>query len=182
MSGKTKKTSKFLSLVLRHKPEVIGISLDKEGWIETDKLLTALNENGKSISLQELEEIVANNDKKRFILENGRIRANQGHSINVDLALQASTPPKYLYHGTATRFLDSIMASGLEKRNRQHVHLSSDRATATKVGSRHGKPVILKVQAKRMSEMGQKFFLSKNHVWLTSDVPTKFLEVLVEEI
>ncbi len=178
MSGKTKKISKLLSLVLRHKPEAIGVKLDNEGWIETDKLLAALEKNGQPISLNELKEVVKNNDKKRFILENGRIRANQGHSIKVDLGLKPQTPPENLYHGTATRFLESILQSGLEKRNRQHVHLSSDQETATKVGSRHGKPVILKIQSGQMSAAGQHFYLSKNNVWLTDKVSTKFIEVL----
>ena len=148
------KNSKFLSLILRHQPEVVGIQLDAQGWVDVDVLLNALSHNGRHINRAQLEDIVSNNDKKRFSFneDGSRIRANQGHSIDIDLALKPQMPPDILYHGTAVRFLNSIHQQGLVKRTRQHVHLSSDEATAYKVGSRHGKPVILIIDAKQMHQ------------------------------
>lgn len=166
------KTSKFLSLILRHKPETIGIRLTPEGWADTSLLLEKLD-----ISMDDLHEVVALNDKKRFILsEDGRrIRANQGHSISVDLELMPTTPPELLYHGTAERNIASIMENGILKRGRNHVHLSKSIDTATQVGARYGRPVVLKVRASAMHADGHLFFLSKNNVWLTDFVPSKFI-------
>lgn len=169
--------SKFLSLVLRHQPEKIGLQLDDQGWAEVEELLQRANAKGKQLTRTLLEQVVAENDKQRFSFsEDGRrIRANQGHSINIDLALTPTEPPAILYHGTATRFLDSIRAQGLHSGNRQHVHLSRDVETATKVGQRHGQPVVLIVQAAAMTSAGRLFWLSENGVWLTEAVPPEFL-------
>jgi putative RNA 2'-phosphotransferase len=169
--------SKFLSLVLRHKPETIGLTLDANGWADVEELLERARENGRPLTRPLLERLVAENDKQRFALsEDGkRIRANQGHSIAVDLNLRPQTPPETLYHGTASRFVDSIREQGLQCRNRQHVHLSIDEATATNVGKRHGKPVILQVRAGEMHRAGVAFYVSENGVWLTGDIAPNFL-------
>jgi putative RNA 2'-phosphotransferase len=174
---KTREISKFLSYVLRHAPEKIGITLDAEGWVEVRKLLAASKKAGKSFSDAELREVVATNDKKRFTLsENGlRIRAAQGHSAKVSLGLTAKTPPPLLYHGTAVRNLDSIFAEGLKPGSRQQVHLSSDTTTAMTVGERHGRAIVLFVDAKKMSDEGIEFFQADNGVWLTDHVPPRFL-------
>ncbi|WP_164103530.1 RNA 2'-phosphotransferase [Candidatus Laterigemmans baculatus] len=171
-------TSKFLSLVLRHKPEVIGMQLDPEGWLEIDVLLAKANQHGHSLTLELLHEVVATNDKKRFSLSDDglRIRANQGHSIaTVDLNLELASPPDVLYHGTVEAFLGRIRKHGLLKRSRNHVHLSADEITATKVGSRRGKPIVLAVAAARMHAAGHEFYLSANGVWLTEAVPAEYL-------
>lgn len=170
-------TSKFLSYVLRHRPDSIGITLDENGWVAIDELLAAAQHHGERLSRQLLEQIVAGNDKKRFALsEDGqRIRANQGHSVSVDLDLEPMEPPEVLYHGTVERFLESIRAQGLVRGSRHHVHLSPDEVTARKVGSRRGKPVILIVEAGRMHAAGYPFFRSANGVWLTEKVPVEFL-------
>lgn len=170
--------SKFLSLVLRHRPQKIGLELDNQGWADVDHLLARMAAHGRKINLSILQKVVAENDKQRFIFsEDGRrIRANQGHSIQVDLGYKPVEPPEFLYHGTAEHFLDSIRDQGLLKRRRHHVHLSQDRETAVKVGQRHGQPVVLIVQAGAMHAAGHQFFLSKNHVWLTDHVPPEFLE------
>lgn len=176
------RVSKFLSLVLRHKPDEIGLTLDENGWAEVSDLLERANRHGVKITPQILETIVATNDKKRFAFSDDgkRIRASQGHSIEVDLALQSSAPPEYLFHGTASRFLDSIRAQGLLAGKRQHVHLSLDEATAVKVGSRHGKPVILRVRSGDMHRSGAAFFCSANGVWLTAHVASAFIEFPLE--
>ncbi|MEM1367106.1 MAG: RNA 2'-phosphotransferase [Cyanobacteria bacterium P01_H01_bin.15] len=181
MSQRMIRVSKLLSLVLRHKPEDIGIALDSQGWVSVPTLLNALAANGHAILPEELEQVVRENDKQRFTIRDGRIRANQGHSVEVFLSLNAATPPDSLYHGTATRFLTSILQSGLQKMNRHHVHLSADKIMAQKVGTRHGKPVILKVDAVKMSQDGQLFFLSDNGVWLTDSVSPQYLQVLSDE-
>lgn len=172
-------TSKFLSLILRHQPEKIGVELDSNGWANIDELIQLANAKGKRLSRQLIDRVVAENNKQRFaISEDGlRIRASQGHSIEIDLALPPSEPPEILYHGTATRFLESIQAEGLHSGNRQHVHLSQDKATATNVGQRHGKPVVLTVLSGEMARAGYQFFLSANNVWLTEHVPVKFISV-----
>ena len=177
---KTKKISKFLSLVLRHKPEVIGINLDENGWVKVDELISKMNDYGKKIDKKTLAMVVANNDKKRFSFNSNKtkIRASQGHSINIDLAYQASKPPEILYHGTGQKSVSSIMATGINKRNRQHVHLSSDTITATKVGQRHGKVTILEIAAQEMFADGYEFYLSDNKVWLSDFVPTKYIKIL----
>lgn len=169
-----KKISKFLSLILRHKPETINLKLDENGWADVDELIA----KSKNIKLTKelINEVVRDDDKQRFIIEENKIRANQGHSIEVDLELKAVTPPDILYHGTATRFLDSIMQTGLSKQARQHVHLSQELETATAVGKRHGKLVILEVDAKKMFDEGFEFYLSENGVWLTDVVGVRFLK------
>ncbi|MCA9125870.1 MAG: RNA 2'-phosphotransferase [Planctomycetales bacterium] len=171
-------TSKFLSLVLRHRPEVIGAKLDPEGWLCIDELISQANAHGKAIRMEVIHEVVATNDKNRFALsEDGlRIRASQGHSVRgVELVFEQKTPPGILYHGTVAAFLESIRASGLQKRSRHHVHLSPDEETATKVGSRRGKPIILQVAAETMHRDGHQFYLSANGVWLVDAVPATYL-------
>lgn len=174
------KLSKFLSLVLRHKPETIGIQLDKNGWTDVQLLLQKIQQSGKSIDLKTLQAVVANNDKKRFAFNNDRskIRASQGHSLKIELGYKPQTPPDILYHGTVEIFLDSIFQMGLDKRQRHHVHLSSEIATATNVGKRRGNPVILKVNAAQMHVDGFLFYLSKNGVWLTKKAPVKYINRL----
>lgn len=169
--------SKFLSLVLRHEPAAGGVTLDEEGWVAVQELLEGAARQGFLFTRAELEEVVQTSDKQRFAFSSDaqRIRANQGHSIAVDLGLQQLTPPDVLYHGTVERFLSSIMTNGLEKRARQHVHLSADVATATRVGGRRGKPVVLAIAAANMYADGFQFFLSANGVWLTDMVPPRYI-------
>lgn len=178
MKQPNKKHSKFISLLLRHKPETVGLTLDEYGWAEVDELLLKVNKNGKNITKEDLVTIVTTNDKQRFTFNNDqtKIRANQGHSININLGYEAVAPPATLYHGTATRFLDSIFEKGLIKGNRHHVHLSADLETAQKVGVRHGKLAILLVDTAAMYQDGYEFFVSKNGVWLTDHVPVKYLQ------
>jgi len=174
------KLSKFLSLILRHKPETIGIQLDENGWTDVQLLLQKMQVSGKTMDLTTLQAVVANNDKKRFAFsEDGtKIRANQGHSLKVQLGYKPQTPPAILYHGTVEKFLGSIFQTGLDKRKRHHVHLSSEIATATNVGKRRGKPVILTIDAAQMQADGYPFFLSENGVWLTDKVPVKYISRL----
>ena len=155
------------------------MTLDENGWVDVDVLLAAIAAHNRSLTREELDEIVATNNKKRFAFsEDGkRIRARQGHSLSVDLGLQPQTPPSILYHGTAVGFLPSIQENGLQKMNRQHVHLSDTKETAHNVGSRHGKPAILRVDAKAMETAGYSFFLSENGVWLTDEVPSQYLDL-----
>lgn len=173
-----KKISKFLSYVLRHHPELINLNLDENGWANVDELITrSKRDPHEGISFEELDEIVETNDKKRFIFneDKTRIRANQGHSIDINLALIPQKPPEFLYHGTAQSNIDSIFEKGIEKRNRQHVHLSQDIETATKVGMRHGKPIILTINTEKMFDDGIEFYLSENNVWLTDFVDIKYI-------
>jgi putative RNA 2'-phosphotransferase len=169
--------SKYLSRHLRHAPERLGLTLAPGGWVAVDDLLAAAARDGFPISYDELVDCVETNDKKRFSFdETGeRIRANQGHSVEVDLQLAEQEPPAVLYHGTVERFLPSIWASGLNKGKRHHVHLSRDVATARKVGARRGKPVVLQVDAARMWQDGHRFFVSANGVWLTDAVSPDYL-------
>ena len=167
-----------LSLVLRHQPEAISITLDKNGWANVNDLLRAMRSSSTPLTKADLIEIVETNDKQRYSFDRHqlRIRANQGHSLkNVDVQLEPATPPATLYHGTATRFLEAIRKEGLKPRSRQHVHLSPDRETATQVGSRHGKVVILTVESAEMAEKGHVFYQSVNGVWLTDQVPANYL-------
>lgn len=175
----TKKISKFLSLVLRHKPEVIGISLDQNGWVGVDVLLEAMNKNGKQVDRPLLEEVVATNNKKRFAFneDKSKIRASQGHSVDIELGLKEIQPPDKLFHGTAKKNVDSIFKIGLEKRGRNHVHLSSDDITAIKVGGRHGKPVVLVVMSGEMHRDGMKFYRSENGVYLTDSVDPRYIRL-----
>ncbi len=175
----TRKTSKFLSLVLRHKPETIGIQLDEAGWTSVDELLTAMGRRGRPLSREQLELVVRTNDKRRFAFsEDGtRIRANQGHSVEVELGYESAEPPDILYHGTPERFVPSILRHGLNKGERHHVHLHADRKVARTVGQRRGKPIILVIKAKEMRTAGHEFFVTPNNVWLTDHVPSSFIEV-----
>jgi putative RNA 2'-phosphotransferase len=173
------RTSKFLSLVLRHDPARIGISLDSAGWTEIAALLRAAAAHGVSITRADLDEIVATSDKQRFALsaDGTRIRANQGHSVSVELGLTALPPPPRLYHGTVTAALTGIRSEGLTKRARHHVHLSAERDTAIKVGSRRGAPLVLTIRADEMSAAGYKFYCSENGVWLTDQVPPEYIDL-----
>ena len=176
---KLTKASKFLSFVLRHKPNAIGLQLETSGWASISELISKAD---KKLTLTHslIEQTVISNDKQRFqISDDGlRIRASQGHSIKVDLQLTPQEPPAKLFHGTATRFLESIRKGGLKAGQRNHVHLSTDIDTANAVGKRYGKPVILEVDASAMHQQGFEFFLSENGVWLTNAAPPKFLSVL----
>lgn len=174
---KEEKVSKFLSWVLRHEPDAINLQLDENGWVSVQELIKKSNSHFV-LTPNQIEQVVKNNKKQRFALSEDKknIRANQGHSINVDLALEFVEPPEILYHGTATRFLESINVEGLKAMDRHAVHLSSNKNTAHDVGSRHGKVVILKVKAKEMHDAGHKFQCSKNGVWLTNTVPVQYLE------
>ncbi|NRT36070.1 putative RNA 2'-phosphotransferase [Clostridium beijerinckii] len=179
MSNKDMRISKFISLILRHKPEEIGLTLDEYGYINTSDLINGLNKKGHKVTISDIERIVAEDGKQRYSFDNDKtkIKANQGHSIKVNLELQAVEPPEVLYHGTATRFMDSICREGIKKQSRQYVHLSADIETATKVGKRHGELVIFKISSEQMNKDGYKFFLSENKVWLTDYVPAKYFEI-----
>jgi putative RNA 2'-phosphotransferase len=177
-ASRQKRISKFLSLVLRHQPELIGIDLDDQGWTPVEDLIAKSHRHGMRFSEEELRQVVAESDKQRFAFDDDGtlIRANQGHSVAVDLALNPVTPPDVLYHGTVAKFLDAIREKGLIKGQRHHVHLSPDEATANTVGSRRGKPVILTVESRRMHADGMLFYHSANGVWLTDHVPTEYIE------
>jgi putative RNA 2'-phosphotransferase len=176
MNDKT--ISKFLSLVLRHQPEMIGLTLDSAGWTDLSELVTKAGAHGKTISENDVHRIAANCEKQRFTIspDGTRIRAAQGHSVTVELGLEPVVPPDILFHGTATRFADAIRAEGLKPQSRQQVHLSRDEETALKVGQRHGKPIIFRIAAGRMHAGGFRFFQADNGVWLTDTVPAEFLE------
>jgi putative RNA 2'-phosphotransferase len=177
MSNREVQISKFLSLVLRHKPETIGIELDDQGWTDVIDLIEKANDYGVELNNDILKQIVATNSKKRFAFNNtlDKIRASQGHSLEIELGYINQKPPEVLFHGTSEKSVQSILDRGLEKRNRQHVHLSSDIETAIKVGQRHGKPFVFKVPAEQMYNDNFQFFLSDNGVWLTDNVPAKYL-------
>lgn len=177
------KISKFISLVLRHSPEVIGISLDKNGWTDTEIFLKKIRPK-YAIDINILKEIVATDGKQRYSFspDYTKIRANQGHSVSVDLELLPQKPPAVLYHGTAQRFVGSIYKQGIQKQNRQYVHLSKDLETAQKVGSRHGEVFIFQIDTSKMAEEGYLFYLSENGVWLTDEVPTRFLSQYSENV
>ena len=166
------KVSKYLSRHLRHQPERIGLTLEPGGWVRVEDLLRA-----GGITREELEEVVARNDKQRFSFDESgaRIRANQGHSVEVDLGLEPVEPPAVLFHGTGSKSVDGILRDGLERRGRHHVHLSPDVETATRVGARHGRPVVLEVDAAAMAADGHDFFVTANGVWLTDAVPPRYL-------
>jgi putative RNA 2'-phosphotransferase len=175
--------SKFISMVLRHKPATIGITLDGEGWVDVQELIdnASIYQSDKgmeALTKDLLDEIIDTNEKRRFeYSEDGwRIRARQGHSVDVELGYAAITPPKSLYHGTASRFVPSIRANGIDKRKRHHVHLSKDHDTAVKVGQRHGKPHVLRVDTETMSKDGYKFFETDNNVWLVDNIPAKYID------
>ena len=171
-----KETSKFISLILRHKPETIGITLDEHGWANVDELIAGIAKT-HPIDMAILEQIVAEDEKQRYSFNEDKtlIRANQGHSIPVDVELEEKQPPEILYHGTGEKYVSSINEQGLIPKSRLYVHLSGDEETARKVGQRHGKPVIYKVKSGEMYNDGYKFFRSVNGVWLTKSVPVKYL-------
>ncbi|WDE04571.1 RNA 2'-phosphotransferase [Thalassomonas viridans] len=181
MSKQLTQTSKFLSLVLRHKPETIGLALDNKGWADIEELITKANTRATDIQLTRtlLHEIVADNDKQRFALstDGSKIRANQGHSLDVNLELAPQAAPDILYHGTASRFLSSIAKTGLIPGQRQYVHLSDNIDTAKQVGQRYGKAVILTLDTQKMTSRGYKFYQAKNGVWLTHAVPPEFINI-----
>jgi putative RNA 2'-phosphotransferase len=172
------KTSRFISLILRHKPEEIGITLDEHGWANVEELIRGIN-----IDMETLEHIVATDNKQRYSFNEDKtlIRANQGHSIPVDVELEEVQPPEFLWHGTAEKYEQDIICYGLIPKSRLYVHLSSDMETAITVGKRHGKVALLRVDALKMYEDGHKFYLSKNGVWLTKHVPTSYLSGAVLE-
>jgi len=174
-----KKISKFLSLILRHQPEVIGLSLEENGWISVEKLIKACADHGKKFTLAELKEVVETNDKRRFAFdETGcKIRASQGHSLGVEIEFEKNQPPEVLYHGTAEKNVGIIFAEGLKKMNRHHVHLSVEPETAVAVGTRYGKPVIFEIDTVAMTAEGFEFYVSANGVWLVESVPPKFLKM-----
>ncbi|NVK63510.1 MAG: RNA 2'-phosphotransferase [Flavobacteriales bacterium] len=178
MKTNIKRVSKLMSLILRHQPDVIGVKLDENGWLGVDELIQGINRKGINFDFEQLQVVVDQNDKKRFTFndDHTKIRANQGHSVKVDVELKASTPPDILFHGTVERFMDSIREMGLIPKSRLHVHLSADLETAQKVGGRRGKPVILKIDTKSMVENGHVFYRSKNGVWLTDQVPANFIK------
>ena len=171
-----KETSKFISLILRHKPETIGISLDEHGWADVEELIKGIART-RDFDMDMLEEIVRTDEKQRYSFNEDKtlIRANQGHSIPVDVELDEKEPPEELWHGTGEKYVSSIDTQGLIPKSRLYVHLSKDQETAVKVGQRHGKPVLYIVKAGEMYSDGYKFFLSKNGVWLTKEVPVKYL-------
>jgi len=170
--------SKFLSLILRHKPEVAGIALDESGWANVRELIDGVCKSGRHIDIKILECIVSENDKQRFSFneDKTKIRANQGHGIAVELELDEVEPPDILYHGTATRFLESIREKGILKQSRQHIHLSSDIKTAIAVGKRHGVAVVLPIDVQRMQKEGHIFYLSVNKVWLCDNISSKYIK------
>ncbi len=172
------KASKFMSLVLRHKPETIGLMLDANGWADIDALIEKAGAHGVALTRDLVAEVVATSDKQRFAIDGSgqRIRANQGHSIDIELGLEPRVPPDTLFHGTGAKSVAAIRAEGLKAGQRRHVHLSPEEETATKVGARHGKPVVLRVATGRMQAQGHAFFLSTNGVWLTDCVPAEFIQ------
>ncbi|WEK37784.1 MAG: RNA 2'-phosphotransferase [Candidatus Pseudobacter hemicellulosilyticus] len=175
-----KTTSKFLSLVLRHQPEAIGITLDEQGWTNVAALMTKLQQHNFPITLEQLKVLVETNAKKRFAFNEdfSSIRASQGHSVSIELGYNPAIPPAVLYHGTGQQSIASIQETGLDKRERHHVHLSADRETALNVGQRHGKPCIFEVAAAQMQQEGFTFFQSDNGVWLTDHVPVRYLQLI----
>ncbi|QNP64159.1 RNA 2'-phosphotransferase [Streptomyces genisteinicus] len=172
---RTVKVSKYLSKHLRHQPERIGLTLDANGWVPVEELLRAAGAHGFPLTRAELDHVVAANDKKRFAIDGERIRASQGHTVEVDLDLPAAQPPEYLYHGTVAGNLDAIRSEGLRPMSRHDVHLSPDRETATRVGARRGRPVVLPVHAGALHRAGHVFRVSANGVWLTASVPAEYI-------
>ena len=171
--------SRYISLILRHKPEVIGIKLDEHGWAEVQQLISGIKKSrNKSFNMDMLEEIVRTDNKQRYSFNDDKtlIRANQGHSVKVDVELEEKTPPEFLWHGTGEKYVQSIDSVGLIPKGRLYVHLSKDEDTALNVGKRHGKPVIYKVLSGQMSKDGFRFYLSKNGVWLIKEVPVRYLQ------
>lgn len=178
MASRAVHLSKLLSLVLRHRPDELGLVLDAGGWVEVDDLRAALAARGEVVSAADLTELVRTSDKQRFALSSDgrRIRAQQGHSVPVELGYAPAAPPEVLFHGTVARFLPSIRTRGLLKGRRHHVHLSETEDTASRVGGRRGAPVVLRVRAAEMAAAGHAFFQTPNRVWLTDHVPPGFID------
>ena len=172
------KISCYISMLLRHKPQAAGISLDEHGWADVNELIKGVSETKAPLTIEELEYIVDTDDKGRYSFNTDKtlIRANQGHSISVDVELDETEPPEFLWHGTGEKYVNSIDEIGLIPKSRLYVHLSADYETAATVGSRHGNPVVYRIRAKELRKDGYTFFLSKNGVWLTREVPAKYLE------
>ncbi|MGI4915687.1 RNA 2'-phosphotransferase [Clostridioides difficile] len=177
--SKKDKLSIFISLILRHKPETIGIKLDDYGYADVNELIEKINNTGRNINIEILAQIVKEDNKQRYSFNEDRskIRANQGHSINVNVELRELEPPRFLYHGTATRFLDNIKKEGIISKSRLYIHLSNDIDTAVQVGKRHGIPIVLKINAGKMYENDYKFYLSENNIWLCEYIPFKYVEI-----
>lgn len=180
ISKEDTKISKFMSLILRHRPEVIGLKLDEYGYIDVTALIKGLNKKGFNIDIADIERIVGQDEKGRYSFNDNKtkIRANQGHSIKVNLGLKAVEPPNQLFHGTALRFSNSICSTGIKKQSRQYVQLSADIDTALKVGKRHGEPVVFIIDSKKMYQDGFQFYLSENKVWLTDYIPAKYIKMM----
>lgn len=172
--------SRYISLILRHKPEVIGISLDEHGWAVVDDLINGIAKNNEGFNMAILKEIVETDNKQRYSFNDDKtlIRANQGHSIPVDVELEEKEPPKFLYHGTGEKYVSSILEQGLIPKSRLYVHLSKDIETAKNVGKRHGKEVVYKIEAHEMYQDGYKFYLSVNGVWLAKGVPLQYMQAI----
>lgn len=172
--------SRYMSLILRHKPEVIGITLDEHGWARVNDLICGIEKNNPGFNMDILEQIVRTDSKQRYSFNDDKslIRANQGHSVNVDVELREKEPPEYLYHGTGEKYVKSINQDGLIPKSRLYVHLSKDIETAENVGKRHGKEVTYRIDSRQMYRDGYKFYLSENGVWLTKEVPVKYLEIV----
>jgi putative RNA 2'-phosphotransferase len=170
--------SKFMSLILRHQPEVVGCMLDRGGWLSIADLVSGATCAGVAITAEDVMEIAKQDPKRRYALSEDalRIKATYGHSIEIELGLEASRPPERLFHGTATRSLESIKKAGITRKRRRYVHLSADKMTATKVGSRHGRPVILTVRARLMFDAGFLFYRSESGIWLTEQVPSDYID------
>lgn len=183
MKSSNKSTSKYISLILRHKPHVIGITLDEHGWADVSELIEGVGKTHR-INMEILEQIVAEDDKQRFSFNEDKtlIRANQGHSIPVDVELEEVDPPEVLYHGTAVKYEESIDREGLIPKSRLYVHLSGDEATAHKVGMRHGKPIIYRIMSGKMNRDGYTFYRSVNGVWLTKAVPVEYMKKMFKGI
>lgn len=174
------KLSKFISLILRHKPEVIGITLDKHGWADVKELINGISKSEtyyKDFNMETLEEIVKTDNKQRYSFNEDKtlIRANQGHSVQVDVELKPIEPPEFLYHGTGQKYVESIEKQGLKSKSRLYVHLSKDKETAINVGKRHGRPVIFTIKSRQMFQDGYEFYCSTNGVWMTKQVPVMYL-------
>ena len=174
----TKSTSKFLSLVLRHQPDKIGITLSSSGWVSVETLLNAMSQNGKTITREQLATVVATNDNQRFEFSDDRkqIRARQGHSVAVELGYEPTEPPEILYHGTPEKVISDIRKTGLKKQKRHDVHLHQNTDTASEAGGRRGKSVLLVIRSKEMFDQGHTFFVTENKVWLTDNVPPEFID------
>lgn len=172
--------SRYMSLILRHKPEVIEITLDEHGWASVNDLICGIEKNNPGFNMDILEQIVRTDSKQRYSFNDDKslIRANQGHSVNVDVELKEKEPPEYLYHGTGEKYVKSINQDGLIPKSRLYVHLSKDIKTAENVGKRHGKEVVYRINSGQMYRDGYKFYLSENGIWLTKEVPIKYLEMV----